>query len=156
MAIGSPSLTASPKAIKEAAFENSACPVIITLENYLSPDGQRLGTGDMEGWWQKGKGIRKDAGWNMRKEATHMSLLEHMVLHGTSKVDAWSLVSFSSLLHSDFRGISIFLDYIIQFPWIQDETLPMEAQQWFYSSALPKCWIPYTILGMHKKNSLAT
>jgi len=50
MAIGSPSLTASPKAIKEAAFENSACPVIITLENYLSPDGQRLGTGDMEGW----------------------------------------------------------------------------------------------------------
>ena len=86
MAIGSPSLTASPKAIKEAAFENSACPVIITLENYLSPDGQRLGTGDMEGWWQKGKGIRKDAGWNMRKEATHMSLLEHMVLHGTSKL----------------------------------------------------------------------
>jgi hypothetical protein len=25
---------------------------------------------------------------NMRKEATNMSLLEHMVLHGTSKVDA--------------------------------------------------------------------
>lgn len=35
------SLCACLEAIKEAAFENSACPVIITLENYLSPDGQR-------------------------------------------------------------------------------------------------------------------
>mmetsp|Transcript_14614 Transcript_14614/g.34675 ORF Transcript_14614/g.34675 Transcript_14614/m.34675 type:complete len:667 (+) Transcript_14614:77-2077(+) len=29
------------KAIREYAFETSSCPVIITLENYLSPDGQR-------------------------------------------------------------------------------------------------------------------
>lgn len=30
------------EAIRDAAFETSACPVVITLENYLSPDGQRL------------------------------------------------------------------------------------------------------------------
>ena len=29
------------QAIHDAAFETSACPVVITLENYLSPDGQR-------------------------------------------------------------------------------------------------------------------
>lgn len=29
------------QAIRDAAFETSACPVVITLENYLSPDGQR-------------------------------------------------------------------------------------------------------------------
>ena len=29
------------QAMKEAAFESSACPVVITLENYLSPEGQR-------------------------------------------------------------------------------------------------------------------
>lgn len=29
------------EAIREAAFETSHCPVIITLENYLSPEGQR-------------------------------------------------------------------------------------------------------------------
>mmetsp|Transcript_12551 Transcript_12551/g.29731 ORF Transcript_12551/g.29731 Transcript_12551/m.29731 type:complete len:682 (+) Transcript_12551:75-2120(+) len=35
------SLQACLEAIRDAAFETSACPVIITLENYLSPEGQR-------------------------------------------------------------------------------------------------------------------
>ena len=44
---------------------------------------------------------------------------------------------------------------VIQFPWIQDKTWPMEAQPWVYSSALPKCWIPYTIFwGCIKRTAL--
>ena len=34
-------VSACRQAIREAAFETSHCPVIITLENYLSPEGQR-------------------------------------------------------------------------------------------------------------------
>ena len=130
MAIGSPSLTACevPKAIKEAAFENSACPVIITLENYLSPDGQRLGTGDMEGWWQKGKGIRKDAGGvsRQKKHEERSNEYEFVGTYGTSwYFQSWCLIICFIVFPccTAILGVyPIFLDYI----------RPMEAQQWFY------------------------
>lgn len=35
------SFEACLEAIKESAFESSECPVVITLENYLSSEGQR-------------------------------------------------------------------------------------------------------------------